>query len=96
VTLLVGTDERDPEYLKGLLQVLGQVPAIQSTVHVDKLAFNILRDAAQDATVPMTVPPSYMNNHHLFVLLKEIMKEVDFKVQLRRYHCEDCDRVDLD
>lgn len=92
VTLLVGTDERDPEYLMGLLQVLGQVPAIQSTVHVDTLAWNLLRDAVQDATIP----PSYMNNHHLFILLKEIFKEVDFKVQLRRSHCEDCDRVDLD
>jgi hypothetical protein len=104
VTLLLGTNEEDPSYMRDLQEMMqnlsivttqqprGNIPFIINvqTVDMESMITSHIQSKIRDGDISQ----SYLNNLHVFQILREIMNLVDFKLVQRRFrYCNDCDKI---
>jgi hypothetical protein len=101
VTLLLGTDEKDPNYIAGIQHIVeNELSGGHKLFHLDAWIFRQLELMAiqkDDATGKWNVSKtfsSYLNNYHVYLFGKSISSKATFKLEKRRKEwCNDCDPV---
>lgn len=97
LTLMVQTDERDPNYLNGLRKLF-QMHAPHVTLI---FLTDLVKQYVEDGYVPVrdageepkniSIPSSYNNNHIMFLIENAIAHSVNFRIEHRRkFDCRDC------
>ena len=102
VTVLVGTNEEDKMYIQDLQNMVrelsistkGKEHTVQIYLHAINME-SLIWSYLQTQVDHQNIPPSYLNNLHVFEILDHIMNSrVDFKLSRRRFRfCNACDSI---
>ncbi|KAL3784643.1 hypothetical protein ACHAW5_003833 [Stephanodiscus triporus] len=100
VTLLLGTDEKDPNYIAGIQHIVeNELSHGHKLLHLDswisrKLKLMaIQKDDVTGKWNDSSIPVSYLNNYHVYLFEKYISSKAAFKLEQRTRWCNDCDPI---
>jgi hypothetical protein len=91
ITLLISTDEKDPEYLGAVYSMLEAYPHVQAR-SLDELTWKHIRQYSVDTG---TMSSRLLNNYVVFTVMHIIRWDrVDFSIEQRRRElCPDCEKL---
>ena len=100
VTLLLGTDEKDPNYIAGIQNIVeNELSRGHKLFHLDDWISReleliaIQKDDVTGEWNASSIPVSYLNNYHVYLFGKYISSKAVFKLEQRRTWCNDCDPI---
>jgi hypothetical protein len=93
ITLLLGTDEQDANYLRDLQQLFTiEFPHVRLVMNLNDLAWRYVREAVERGILPKR----FLNNYYIFRLEDRIRRHPTIAVRLsqrRNIACNNCDPV---
>jgi len=84
--LLIGSDERNETYRRGLSSLINSHPNLQAVNLDEEVTKEIKREISEGES-----PPYKLNNFYIFLVEQVILQDAAFYLQQNRQYCPDCD-----